>query len=86
MIVHNEYLGWQIEWPQNMEDKLTNLAVNDEEKFDELRDFIHETYPNVDTFHTDCVTFLYGFSSLEEARILEKGMKKRINAWIKAYC
>ena len=86
MIVHNEYLGVQIEWPQSMEDKLTNLAVNDEEQFDDLREFIHETYPNVDTFHTDCVTFLYGFSSLEEARILEKGMKKRINAWIKAYC
>ena len=86
MLVHNEYLGWQIEWPQSMEDKLTNLAVNDEEQFDDLREFIHETYPNVDTFHTDCVTFLNGFSSLEEARILEKGMKKRINAWIQAYC
>ena len=86
MVVHNEYLGWQIEWPQTLEDKLTNLAVNDEEKFDELRDFIHETYPNVDTFHTDCVTFLYSFESLEDARTQEKDMKTKINAWLKAHC
>lgn len=86
MVVHNEYLGWQIEWPQTWEDKLTTLVVNDEGKFEELRDFIHETYPNVDTFHTDCVTFLYGFESMEEARIQERGMKTRINAWIKAHC
>lgn len=85
MVVHNEYLGWQIEWSQTMQDTLTTLAVNDEDKFDELGDFVHEMYPNVDTFHTDCVTFQYAFYDMDEARTFEREMKKRITHWINAY-
>lgn len=85
MVVHNEYLGWQIEWPQNMQDTLTSLAVNDKEKFEELRDFVHNKWANVDTFHTDCVTFLWAFDSKEAAREQERDMKKRIYAWLTAY-
>lgn len=84
MIVHNEYLGWQIEWPQTFQATLEQVH-EDEELWDKLLDFVHEQYPNVDTFHTDCVTFLYAFSDKEEARTFEKGMKKRICHWIEAY-
>ena len=84
MVVHNEYLGWQIEWPQNMQDTLYTVS-QDEALWDKLREFIQEKFPNVDTFHTDCVTFIYGFSSIEEARSFEKDMKKRVCAWITAY-
>ena len=84
MIVHNEYLGWQIEWPQNMQDTLYSLS-QDEDLWDKFREFVQEMYPNVDTFHTDCVTFQYGFSDMDEARIFEREMKKRINHWINAY-
>jgi hypothetical protein len=84
MIVHNEYLGVQIEWPQNMQDTLYGLSQN-EDLWDKLREFIHEMYPGVDTFHVDCVTFICGFESLDEARLLEKDMKKRIIHWIAAY-
>ncbi len=85
MVVHNEYLGWQIEWPQNMEDTLTDLAVQNEDKFDELRDFVHSTYPNIDTFHSDCVTLIEGFADKDEARVFEKELKKKVCAWIKAH-
>lgn len=85
MVVHNEYLGWQIEWSQTMQDTLYGL-FQDEDLWGKFREFIQEMYPNVDTFHTDCVTFVCGFSSMDEARIFEKGMKKRICAWITAHC
>jgi hypothetical protein len=84
MIVHNEYLGVQIEWSQTMQDTLYELS-QDEELWDKFRDFIQEKFPGVDTFHTDCVTFICGFDSLEEARALEREMKKRICHWINAY-
>lgn len=84
MIVHNEYLGWQIEWPQNMQDTLYPISQN-EELWDDLREFIHKRWPNVDTFHTDCVTFLWAFNSKEDAKDQENDMKKRICAWITAY-
>ncbi len=86
MIVHNEYLGWQIEWSQNMQDTLCNLAVRDEELWDKLREFVHEKFKNVDTFHTDGVTFLWAFESKDAARECEKEMKKRVCAWVTAYC
>ena len=85
MIIHNEYLGWQIEWPQNMQDTLYSVS-QDEDMWDKLREFVQEKFKNVDTFHTDCVTFLWAFESLEEARRYERDMKKRLCAWITAYC
>lgn len=85
MVVHNEYLGWEIQWPQTMEDTLTTLAVQDEDKFDGLRSFVHDTFPNVDTFHTDCVTFDGGFSDKDEARAFEKELKKKVIAWLNAH-
>jgi hypothetical protein len=56
MVVHNEYLGWQIEWSQTMQDTLYGLS-QDEDLWDKFREFIQEMYPNVDTFHTDCERF-----------------------------
>ena len=85
MIVHNEYIGVQIEWSQTMQDTLYDLSVRHENLWDSLRDFVHEKFPGVDTFHTDCVTFICGFESLDEARLLERDMKKRICHWINAY-
>ena len=84
MVVHNEYLGWQIEWPENMQNTLIKV-YEDDVLWDKLREFIQEKYPNVDTFHTDCVTFLYAFSDMAEARIFEREIKKRICHWIEAY-
>lgn len=85
MIVHNEYLGWQIEWPQTFQDTLTRVAVENEELWDNLRDFVHEMFPNVDTFHTDSVTFLWAFNSKEDARSCEKEIKRRVCHWLEAY-
>jgi hypothetical protein len=86
MIVQNEYLGWEIQWPQSMEDKLTQLAVTNEDKFLDLREFVHETYPIIDTFHTDCVTFEHGFNSKEEAKAFESELKNTVNTWIRRCC
>jgi hypothetical protein len=84
MVVHNEYIGWQIEWPASFQGTL-HQVLRDEELWDELLEFVHKKYPNVDTFHTDGVTFLYAFSDMAEARIFEREMKKRICHWIEAY-
>jgi hypothetical protein len=85
MVVHNEYVGWQIEWPQNMQDTLCVVA-KDDELWDRLLEFVHEKFLMIDTFHTDCVTFLWAFESKEQAREYEKEIKKRVCAWITAYC
>ena len=69
-----------------MEDKFTQLAVTNEDKFQDLRDFVHETYPTIDTFHTDCVTFEYPFSSKEEAKVFEQDIKRTINSWFRRCC
>ena len=84
MVVHNEYLGWQIEWPETMQNTLTQVLM-DEDLWDKLREFVHEKFKNVDTFHIDCVTFVRGFDSMEEARRCEKELKQRVCAWINAY-
>jgi hypothetical protein len=67
-----------------MQDTLYGLS-QDEDLWDKFREFIQEMYPNVDTFHTDCVTFLYAFSDMNEARTFAREMKKRITHWINAY-
>lgn len=84
MVVRNEYIGWQIEWPQRMQFTLSHVA-EDEELWDKLRDFVDEKFPGVDTFHTDCVTFICGFESMEDARLFERDLTRRVCYWINAY-
>ena len=81
-VIHNEYLGWQIEFPIGLQTKLENL---DEDARDELREYIHETFCGIDTFHSDCVTFDSGFESMEGARETDKAIQKAVRTWLKNY-
>jgi hypothetical protein len=44
---------------------------------------MHEKYPIIDTFHTDCVTFQWAFDSMEEAKKTCDAITKDVRAWIK---
>jgi uncharacterized protein YaeQ len=83
MIVRDE-CGYTLVWSETMQNTLT-FVLMDDELWAKLLAFVHEKFPGVDTFHNDCVTFICGFESMDEARLFERDMKKRICHWIEAY-
>lgn len=82
-IHHNEYIGWELEFPAKLQDQLVAAYQKDEDTFETLRDSMHEKYPIIDTFHTDCVTFQWSFDSKEEAKRVCDEITKDTRAWLK---
>lgn len=86
MVVKNEWDGtWQIEWPETMQHTLMQVT-KDIVLWSDLVDFVHKKFKYVDSFHPDVVTFLWAAENKEDVRECEKEIKKRVCAWITAYC
>lgn len=83
MAIHHDERGWALAFPIKLADRFVKAVCANEDEFDELRDQMHEKYPIIDTFHTDCVTFQWAFDSMEEAKKTSNAITKDVRAWIK---
>lgn len=76
---HNEYLN-EYTIPFKLHITLENIP---EEQFDELSDLMRKKFLVIDTFHADCITFQWAFSSDTEARTECKLMVAEIRKFLK---